>query len=67
MAPDGKLGQRETRGGSPRVTPIARHYTSGEQVCPARVAVGLHRRIALAPGSRTNAPFRVFALTESER
>jgi hypothetical protein len=53
--------------GAALVTPIARYDTSGEQVCSGRDGVGLHRRIALAPGSETNAPFRVFAPTESER
>ena len=57
----------EMRGGAALVTPIARYDTSGEQVCSGRDGVRLHRWIALAPGSETNAPFRVFAPTESER
>ncbi len=48
-SPTASLGS-ETPGGSPPVTPIARHYTSAELVCSGRVAVGLHRRIALFPG-----------------
>jgi two-component system, NarL family, nitrate/nitrite response regulator NarL len=42
---------------------------SGEQVCSARVAAGLLRRIALAasPGSGRDAPFPVPALTKRER
>ncbi len=48
-SPTASLGG-ETPGGSPLVTPIARHYTGGKLVCSGRVAVGLHRRIALFPG-----------------
>ncbi len=50
-SPTASLGG-ETPGGSPLVTPIARHYTGGKLVCSGRVAVGLHRRIALAPWPR---------------
>ena len=57
----------------PRTTPLCdfirlmMEIHGGEQVCSGRVAVGLHRRNALAPGAGTDAPFSVFAPTESER
>jgi two-component system nitrate/nitrite response regulator NarL len=65
----GVIGYIPSNAGLADLARLVLEIHSGEQVCSARVAAGLLRRIALtaSPGTGHNAPFAASALTKRER